>query len=129
MKRAFIALGSNMGDRIANIDLACDLLEQMGVQIKRTSSLWETEPMYFLDQAKFLNGACEVETPLDPMHLLDVLQLIEKNMGRAKTVDKGPRVIDLDIIKYEDEVMQTDRLTLPHPLAHERSFVLRPLAE
>ena len=118
-----------MGDRSANIDVACDLLEQMGVKIVRTSSLWETSPMYVLDQDKFLNAALQIETSLEPLDLLHLVQSIENAMGRVKLVDKGPRIIDLDIIKYEGEVVKTDALTLPHPLAHEREFVLRPLAE
>ncbi|KAJ2891165.1 hypothetical protein MKZ38_000782 [Zalerion maritima] len=129
LRKAYVAMGSNMGDRIANIDLACDLMDQMGVKVTRTSSLWETDPMYVIGQAKFLNAVCEVETSLDPIDLLDMLQSIENNMGRVKVVDKGPRIIDLDIVMYEKEIVNTERLKLPHALAHEREFVLRPLAE
>lgn len=85
--------------------------------------------MYVLEQDTFLNAVLEVETSLDPVELLDTLQLIERNMGRVKLIDKGPRIIDLDIIMFSDTVLQTERLTIPHPLAHEREFVLRPLAE
>lgn len=111
------------------IEKACRMLEEKGVKITRTSSLWETEPMYVLDQGSFVNGACEVETDLDPISLLDLLQAIETEMGRNKVIDKGPRNIDLDILLHGDTTMETDRLTIPHALMTEREFVLRPLAE
>ncbi|KAH8804939.1 folic acid synthesis protein-like protein [Xylogone sp. PMI_703] len=130
MKRtAYIALGSNLGDRVAMIERACKEMETKGIKIKKTSSLWETEPMYVLDQDTFLNGACEVETTLEPFELLDELQGIENIMGRKKVIDKGPRNIDLDILLYEDEIVDSERLKIPHPLMLEREFVLRPLAE
>ncbi|ORX91870.1 hypothetical protein BCR34DRAFT_594974, partial [Clohesyomyces aquaticus] len=111
--RAFIALGSNLGDRVAMIDKACKTMELDGsIRILRTSSLWETKAMYVLDQDKFLNGVCE---------------FIEKKMGRVKVVDKGPRNIDLDIVLYDDITYKDERLTIPHALMLERDFVLRPL--
>ncbi|KAJ9136471.1 Folic acid synthesis protein fol1 [Pleurostoma richardsiae] len=128
-RTAYIALGSNLGDRIAEIERACDEMDARGIRVKRTSSLWETEPMYVLDQDRFVNGACEVETELEPMELLDQLQDIENSMGRKKVIDKGPRNIDLDILLYEDLKMVTQRLTIPHIGIPEREFVLRPLAE
>ncbi|KAG7131703.1 Folic acid synthesis protein fol1 like [Verticillium longisporum] len=97
---AYIALGSNLGDRIGWIEKACREMDARGVRVKRTSSLWETEPMYVLEQDRFVNGACEVETKLEPLALLDVLQDIERTLGRQKFVDKGPRNIDLDILLY-----------------------------
>ncbi|KAG7121679.1 Folic acid synthesis protein fol1 like [Verticillium longisporum] len=126
---AYIALGSNLGDRIGWIEKACREMEARGVHVKRTSSLWETEPMYVLEQDRFVNGACEVETTLEPLALLDVLQDIERTLGRQKFVDKGPRNIDLDILLYGDEKITHDRLTVPHVGIPEREFVLRPLAE
>ena len=154
---AYIALGSNLGDRIQMIEKACNAMEEHGIRIKRTSCLWETEPMYVLDQGSFINGACEVslegfyvldqslssittelraranilqvETTLEPLELLDALQGIENTMGRKKVIDKGPRNIDLDILLYDDQVINHDRLRVPHPLMFEREFVLRPLAE
>ncbi|PBP18416.1 folic acid synthesis protein [Diplocarpon rosae] len=125
----YIALGSNVGDRVKWIERACDKMEKGGLHITRTSGLWETEPMYVKDQDLFLNGVAEVETNLSPVHLLDKLQSIERNLDRKKTVDKGPRNIDLDILLYDDLVVDHDRLTVPHPLMYEREFVLRPLAE
>jgi 7,8-dihydro-6-hydroxymethylpterin-pyrophosphokinase len=150
---AYIALGSNLGNRIETIEKACNLIEERGIRIKRTSSLWETEPMYVLDQGSFVNGACEVrrcfvfvppfpvieshvpnsqhqvETTLEPLALLDALQDVENTMGRKKIIDKGPRNIDLDILLYDDQVVNHERLKVPHPLMFEREFVLRPLAE
>ncbi|KAL7629076.1 trifunctional dihydropteroate synthetase [Parahypoxylon ruwenzoriense] len=128
-RTAYIALGSNVGDRVSMIEQACKEMDSRGITVKRTSSLWETEPMYVLDQDRFVNGACEVETDLDPLPLLDELQDIEKSMGRRKLIDKGPRNIDLDILLYEDERVDHERLKIPHIGIPEREFVLRPLAE
>ncbi|KAJ5787100.1 hypothetical protein N7457_002090, partial [Penicillium paradoxum] len=129
LHRAFIALGSNVGDRIEMIEQACHELDQAGIKVKRTSSLFETAPMYVLDQDPFINGVCEVETTLAPMDLLDTLQSIEIAMGRKKLIDKGPRSIDLDILLYDQEVFSHERLNIPHNLMLERDFVLRPLSQ
>ncbi|KAJ0322036.1 hypothetical protein COL5a_009014 [Colletotrichum fioriniae] len=126
---AYIALGSNLGDRVAWIEQACAEMDRRGIKVKRTSSLWETEPMYVLDQDRFVNGVCEVETELEPLALLDELQDIERNLGRKKLIDKGPRNIDLDILMYGDEKIEHSRLNVPHIGIPEREFVLRPLAE
>lgn len=149
-RTAYIALGSNLGDRIAHIEEACREMDARGIRVKRTSSLWETEPMYYADQDRFVNGACEVsfcsfpkssslwlhgltrgqvETTLEPLELLDQLQDIENAMGRKKIIDKGPRNIDLDILLYEDQTLDHERLKIPHAGIPERDFVLRPLAE
>ena len=147
IRKAYIALGSNVGDRFAAIEHACRAIDQYpDMRILRTSSLYETEPMYVEDQDRFLNGAClvskviaqigphllnvlQIETTLEPMELLDRLQAIEKDLGRIKLIDKGPRNIDLDILDYEGLVLDTERLTLPHRSMMEREFVLRPLVE
>ncbi|KAJ4362983.1 trifunctional dihydropteroate synthetase [Neocucurbitaria cava] len=119
-----------MGDRVAMIEQACNEMEASGrIRIKRTSSLWETKAMYVLDQDKFVNGACEVETSLSPIELLDELQAIENKMGRVKVIEKGPRNIDLDILLYDDLTFSNERLQIPHLLMLEREFVLRPLCE
>ncbi|OJD36370.1 folic acid synthesis protein [Diplodia corticola] len=128
--RAFVALGSNLGDRIAMIEQACNAMESKGdVRILRTSCLWETKPMYVEDQGSFVNGACEIATSLSPIGLLDRLQSIENELGRVKVVEKGPRNIDLDILLYDNDVIETERLSVPHKLMLEREFVLRPLCE
>ncbi|KAL1955272.1 hypothetical protein VTO42DRAFT_8870 [Malbranchea cinnamomea] len=129
LHRSFIALGSNMGDRIAMIETACQHMEKRGIRIKRTSSLFETAPMYVTDQGKFVNGVCEVSTSMSPFQLLDTLQSIENTMGRQKIIDKGPRVIDLDILLYDNETISDERLNVPHKLMLEREFVLRPLCQ
>ncbi|GFN19958.1 folic acid synthesis protein [Aspergillus tubingensis] len=127
--RAFIAFGSNVGDRIDMIEAACRELERANIRIKRTSSLFETAPMYVLDQDPFINGVCEVETSLSPMELLDTLQAIELGLGRKKLIDKGPRSIDLDILLYDEQIFTHERLDIPHKLMLERDFVLRPLCQ
>ncbi|KAG5296209.1 folic acid synthesis protein [Histoplasma capsulatum G186AR] len=127
--RAFIALGSNMGDRIAAIEEACREMEARGIKIIRTSNLFETAPMYVTDQESFFNGVCEIETALGPMALLNTLQSIEAGMGRRKIIDKGPRNIDLDILLYNDLKLSGPRLDIPHKLMLEREFVLRPLCQ
>ncbi|KAG5301813.1 folic acid synthesis protein [Histoplasma ohiense] len=127
--RAFIALGSNMGDRIAAIEEACREMEARGIKIIRTSSLFETAPMYVTDQESFFNGVCEIETALGPMALLNTLQSIETGMGRRKIIDKGPRNIDLDILLYNNLKFSNPRLEIPHKLMLEREFVLRPLCQ
>ncbi|KAI4808872.1 folic acid synthesis protein [Aureobasidium sp. EXF-8845] len=130
LRTAYIALGSNVGDRLDMIEKACLALDQdPDIKVTRTSSLYETEPMYVEDQARFLNGACEVQTTLGPMTLLDRLQAIENELGRVKLIDKGPRSIDLDVLLYEDQVIDTERLKVPHILMLEREFVLRPLCD
>ncbi|CAN8102881.1 unnamed protein product [Discula destructiva] len=128
-RTAYIALGSNLGDRIAEIERACREMDARGIKVTRTSSLWETEPMYYADQDRFVNGVCEIATTLEPLELLDQLQDIENLMGRRKVVDKGPRNIDLDILIFEDQVVKHERLNIPHVAIPEREFVLRPLAE
>ncbi|OAT11514.1 dihydropteroate synthase [Blastomyces gilchristii SLH14081] len=127
--RAFIALGSNQGDRIAAIEQACREMEACGIRIIRTSSLFETAPMYVTDQESFFNGVCEIETTLGPTALLNTLQSIETGMGRRKIIDKGPRNIDLDILLYNNLKFSDPRLDIPHKLMLEREFVLRPLCQ
>ncbi|CAI6337588.1 unnamed protein product [Periconia digitata] len=128
--RAYIALGSNLGHRISMIEEACNKMDLTGqIRVRRTSSLWETKPMYVVDQDKFVNAVCEVKTSLSPLDLLDKLQAIEQNMGRVKVIDKGPRNIDLDILLYNNSKFSNERLQIPHSLMLEREFVLRPLCE
>ncbi|EGP88208.1 uncharacterized protein MYCGRDRAFT_41254, partial [Zymoseptoria tritici IPO323] len=129
-RNVFLALGSNVGDRFRNIEDACDKLDEcQDIRIIDTSPLYETEPMYVEDQDRFLNGVCQIETTLAPMDLLDRLQAIENDLGRVKFIDKGPRNIDLDIIAYDQEIINNERLIVPHLLMTEREFVLRPLCD
>ncbi|KAB8349747.1 hypothetical protein FH972_023762 [Carpinus fangiana] len=122
--QAYLAFGSNMGDSIKTIEDALDTLTvHPDIKLLRTSGLYETKAMYVEEQADFVNGVCE------PMDLLDACQNIEKSLGRKKTIDKGPRNIDLDILLYEDHVVSEPRLLIPHKLMLERAFVLQPLCE
>ncbi|KAK6383713.1 trifunctional dihydropteroate synthetase [Exophiala oligosperma] len=129
LNRAAIAFGSNMGDRIGNIEAAITEMKKRGLNVVKTSSLYETKPMYYDDQDPFLNGICQIETDLAPIPLLDVLQTIENDLGRKRIIDKGPRTIDLDVILYNTEHIKHPRLEVPHKLLLEREFVLRPLAD
>lgn len=130
-RTAFIALGSNDGNTIENIENACHHLDRCGLQVLRTSRLYETDPMYYHDQAKFINGACEVKVQdnVSPLDLLAKLKEIEELLGRKKVIEKGPRNIDLDILLYGDQIWKSDTLSIPHKSMLEREFVLRPLCE
>lgn len=128
MVRVFIALGSNLGGRQDNLDRALDALAAT-VTIDARSSVYETDPAYVLDQPSFLNMVIAGETGLCAESLLSELKRIEADIGRVPTRRNGPRVIDLDILYYGDQVMETDRLIVPHPRIAERLFVLEPLAE
>jgi 2-amino-4-hydroxy-6-hydroxymethyldihydropteridine diphosphokinase len=129
---AAIALGSNLGsefgDREANLREAVRRLGGLG-EVKAVSQFYDTEPVGYLEQPRFLNGAVVLGTALDPAELMRGLLEIEQSMGRERVVAKGPRVIDLDLLLYGDRVMNTAELTLPHPEMQERRFVLEPLSE
>ena len=118
-----------MGDREQNLLRAGELLEDAGVRIVRASSLYETEPQDVRDQPWFLNTVAEVETNLSPKQLLVRIHKIERELGRKRTVAKGPRTIDIDILLYGSFVMETAQLQIPHPRMTERRFVLEPLRE
>ena len=126
---AYVALGSNLGDKEANLRRALELLIERGVEIVKTSTFISTEPYGVTDQPTFLNGVCEVRTSLEPLALLHILLAIEQEMGRVRLRHWGERNIDLDLLLYEDVVMNTPELILPHPDMQNRDFVLLPLAE
>lgn len=126
--RVFIALGTNIGDRSANLQTAKNLLPPY-IEIVRESSIYETEPWGYADQPDFYNQVIEVRTDLEPMSLLITLKEIEKNMGREKSFRNAPRIIDLDILFYGKHIIHEDQLHIPHPELHKRAFVLIPLAE
>lgn len=128
MAEVFIALGSNLGDRAANLRDAQAAMAP-GVAICERSSVHETAPQYVADQPPFLNMVLRGCTRLEPMPLLDHLKEIEKNLGRKPSRRFGPRAIDLDILYYEDKIQEEEHLVLPHPRIAERVFVLLPLAE
>jgi 2-amino-4-hydroxy-6-hydroxymethyldihydropteridine diphosphokinase len=128
-KTVYLSLGSNLGDRAKNLQDAIAALGHAGVEIARVSSVYETEPVDYLEQPWFLNCAVEAETELGALELLHALREIETQMGSKKLVAKGPRLIDMDILLYGDEVIGTPELQVPHPRMHLRRFVLEPLAE
>ncbi|HOQ10184.1 MAG TPA: 2-amino-4-hydroxy-6-hydroxymethyldihydropteridine diphosphokinase [Syntrophomonadaceae bacterium] len=129
-KSVYISLGSNMGSKRENLAQAVELISNIpGVKLKNRSSLYETEPWGKTDQDKFLNQVIEIETSLPPRELLKELQDIEINMGRQRKEKWGPRIIDLDILLYGNEVLDDPQLAIPHPRMRERLFVLVPLAE
>jgi 2-amino-4-hydroxy-6-hydroxymethyldihydropteridine diphosphokinase len=128
--RAYIGLGSNLGDRRRTIEEAVGLLRaHPAVEVVSTSTLRETEPWGSVDQPRFLNGAVAVETTLEPRALLGVLLDVERRLGRVRDERWGPRTIDLDLLLYGDAVVDEPGLTVPHPHLHERAFVLEPLHE
>ena len=124
----FIGIGSNIWNKEENIRKAIGSIKEK-CKILRISSLYETEPIGYKKQNWFLNCAIEIETEFEPLELLNFLQSIEKKMGRVKTIKNGPRIIDLDILFYDNKVINEKGLAVPHPRLHERLFVLEPLKE
>lgn len=130
MTAVYISMGSNLGDRVEMLRRGLDELDQLTeTQVVRLSSIYDTEPVGEVDQPRFLNAVVMIETALEPDVLLWNLLLIERRLGRVRTQRWGPRPLDLDILLYGDEVIDEPGLTVPHPLLHERAFVLVPLAE
>jgi 2-amino-4-hydroxy-6-hydroxymethyldihydropteridine diphosphokinase len=125
----YLSLGSNVGVREKNLQAAIGALEGAGVRVTKMSSLYETEPVDLREQPWFLNCVVQGETQLPAMDLLRALREIETKMGSSKPVKKGPRLIDLDILLYGDETIDTPELQVPHPRMLQRRFVLVPLAE
>jgi 2-amino-4-hydroxy-6-hydroxymethyldihydropteridine diphosphokinase len=124
----YLSLGSNLGDRLVNLRTAISLLPP-NVKPLTQSSVYETEPWGFTDQPDFLNLVIKANTGLDPHSLFKYIKGIEVSMGRQETVRFGPRMIDLDILFYDDLILDLPELTIPHPRLTERAFVLIPLAE
>ena len=125
---AYLGLGSNMGERGDNLDHALELLRQR-VNVDPISSTYDTEPLGNPDQPRFLNLVCRITTQLEPMGLLTLVKGIESKLGRQPAQPNQPRPIDIDILFYDDLVMETPKLVIPHPRLVERAFVLVPLAE
>lgn len=127
---AVIALGSNLAEPVRQVRAALSALEaHPQIQIEKTSSLYVTAPVGYDDQPDFVNAVCSVRTSLDGVSLLTVLNRIEADFGRERTFRNAPRTLDLDIIDFDGISSSDPHLTLPHPRAHERSFVMKPLAE
>ena len=128
MSIAYVALGTNLGDKRRQLENALAALQQAGVTVRRVSPFIETEPYGVTDQPAFLNGVCEVETTLSPQELLAILLKIETQQGRVRTRHWGPRLIDLDLLLYDDQIIDEPNLQVPHPDMENRGFVLQPLA-
>ncbi|MDD6891909.1 MAG: 2-amino-4-hydroxy-6-hydroxymethyldihydropteridine diphosphokinase [Bacteroidales bacterium] len=132
MAKVYLSLGTNLGDKPANLQAAVARLQAKIGNVVSLSSFYETQPWGFVSQHSFLNAAVCVETALSPVEVLQATQAIERELGRThKSVDGvyADRLIDLDLLLYDDYVLQTDELTVPHPLMTERAFVMDPLCE
>ena len=124
----YLGLGSNLGDRQDNLDRALDFLSQR-LRVEKVSSVYDTEPVGNIEQPRFLNLVCQVYTRLAPRELLALAKGIESKLGRVSGKRNAPRPIDIDILFYDDQVIETPELVIPHPRLAERAFVLTPLAE
>ena len=128
MVQVLLGLGSNLGDREGNIREALARLRAV-MAVEKVSSLYETDPVGYLDQPSFVNMVCLASTEQSPIVLLSLVKSIEEQMGRERGFRHGPRLIDIDILAYGDLVLETEELTIPHPRLAERAFVLAPLSE
>jgi 2-amino-4-hydroxy-6-hydroxymethyldihydropteridine diphosphokinase len=126
--RVYIGLGTNLGDRLKNLDKAISYLTSIAI-VQKMSKVYETEPWGLKEQPFFLNQVIKCVTSFEPIPLLKQLKTIEKKMRRVATIHYGPRIIDLDILFYNNIILETPELTIPHPMMAERAFVLIPLAE
>ena len=127
--RVFLSIGSNLGARRGNLKQALTLLQGTKLVVKRSSSLYETEPVGMRDQREFMNLVCEIACRLEPEQLLECCQRVESQMGRRRTHRNGPRIIDIDIVFFGRKVVELDHLKVPHPRRLDRRFVLLPLTE
>lgn len=128
MGKVYLSLGTNLGNKKENLEHALKLLSEK-IGILKVSSFYETEPVGYSDQPWFLNIAVKGTTDLSPDELIEFTQSIEHEMKRVKTIINGPRIIDVDILLYDDVKINTDKLTIPHPRMTERAFVMYPLHE
>jgi len=128
---AYLSTGSNMGDKLGNCRNGLSALDQTdGIRMESVSAFYLTEPMEYVDQPWFVNAAVRIRTALDPLHLLAALKTLEQRSGRMGSgIRFGPRTLDFDIIFYNDKVLETSLLIVPHPRMHEREFVLRPICD
>jgi 2-amino-4-hydroxy-6-hydroxymethyldihydropteridine diphosphokinase len=124
----YLALGSNTGDRLSNLRAALSSLPP-GIVVQAESPVYETEPWGYADQPAFLNMVLRAETDFSPHQLLTRLKFLEQSLGRVPSFQNGPRLIDMDILFYDDLLLETPALVIPHPRLHERAFVLVPLAD
>lgn len=130
MKTAYLGLGSNVGERLEQLESAIKILDNVeGVQVSQISSVYETEPVGYVNQPNFLNLCVEVKTELTPQQLLQQCFYTEQQLHRVRDIRWGPRTLDVDILLYEDEIIEEENLIVPHPRMRERAFVLTPLSD
>lgn len=130
MHRVFLSLGSNIGQKVDYLNKAVDIIRKNDFIHKvKVSSVYQTNPVGYLDQDTFMNIAVELSTTLEPYQLLDVCQEVEESLNRVRLIRWGPRTIDVDIILYDEVILNDEALTIPHPRMHERAFVLIPICE
>lgn len=130
MNKSYVSLGSNMGDRVGMLREAVRLLKKHpAIDVLKISSLYETDPVGFTEQDAFMNMVVYLQTNLSAFKLLEICQDIERRLDRKREIRWGPRTIDLDILLYNQDVLETENLVIPHPRMHERAFVLVPLLE
>lgn len=129
MATVYIGIGSNLGKRRYNCEKAIKKIKEKGIVVKKISSMYETKPWGLKEQPLFINMVVEIETKINPEELLKMLKEIEVEMGRKETLRWGPRIIDLDILLYNNEIIDQEDLKIPHPFLHQRDFVLLPLSE
>src|SRR4051794_36379151 len=129
MNKAYLLTGGNLGNRMNNLIGAVKLIEQYCGKITQQSATYKTAAWGFTDQPEFYNEALEIQTELSPEHLMETLLTIEAQMGRKRDIKMGPRIIDIDILLFNNEIIHQPHLTIPHPFLHERRFALTPLAE
>lgn len=129
MNKVYVAFGTNMGDKNKNIEKAIEMMRDRGLKVIKISQVYKTEPYGYTNQPEFLNGVLEASTYLDAVDVLKTLLEIEKDMGRVREFKWGPRIIDLDILFFNDDVIDEKDLKVPHPDMQNREFVLKPLCE
>jgi 2-amino-4-hydroxy-6-hydroxymethyldihydropteridine diphosphokinase len=129
MNKAYLLIGGNMGDRLANLKEAITLINEGAGSIEQASAIYETAPWGNTQQLPFLNQALLLSTSYDPASFMTVLLNIETKMGRIRSIPMGPRTMDIDIIYFNNEIIETAQLSIPHPQLHKRNFVLIPLVE
>jgi len=125
----YLGLGSNLGDRKYNLARAIRLLHSYGFKILKKSGIYETEPMYYKKQNNFFNMAIKTKTNHNAFEILEIIKKIENKLGRKKTIKKGPRVIDIDLLFWGDKIINTENLVVPHPGIIKRGFVIKPMLE
>lgn len=128
--KAYLGIGTNIGDRMKNLQDSIDCLNLLPLtQVTEVSDVYETDPVGYENQDNFLNIVVEVETELNPHNLLGAALGVEAGLGRVRTIKNGPRIIDIDLLLYEKEIIESETLILPHPRMMERNFVLKPLLD